>query len=37
MKEKTFEESWNDFVIAFCESLKLDKLLDWLVKKINKL
>jgi hypothetical protein len=36
MKEKTLDEAWNEFVIVFCESLKIDKLLDWLVRKLKK-
>jgi len=33
---KIFEEVWNEFIIAFCESLKIDKLCKWLEDKLKK-
>lgn len=32
---KTFKEAWDEFVIAFCESLKIDKLCRWLENKLK--
>lgn len=40
---KTFEEAfaelsaaWKTFILAFAYSLKLDKIADWLAKKLTK-
>jgi len=35
MEDKTFSEAWNEFIDTIAKQLKIDKLLDWLNKKIN--
>jgi hypothetical protein len=41
--KQTFEEAaaelnaaWKTFILAFAHSLKLDKVADWLAKKLTK-